>query len=282
MATTNTLCSDDKTYYRMDGVIDPDFIRAHEKLTSLGSKHKPISSALILDKFHEKASLLGLQLANEQCALQKKGRRFLYNALVTSDKIKNEDHALAIGFANFSDRSKSFTGLLGTRVFMCSNLCFHGIVKPACQRHTIGNYDRIDDKIGILFDTFEKDKDTIEGQIQLMKATKLDDTILGKFVLGLARQGNAFGNTHILDIARFTDNPEPMLAELGNPTYNDKNDSSAYRLFNAATFIVNYKMKNAEAKIYATKLVTDTLMGVLNPQYKPVGDVIDVEPVDEE
>ena len=68
-----------------ENVTDIDFIKAHEDLTPRGRIHTPISSAVVLEKFREKAKNLGLVLMNEKGALKRDGLRYMYVADVKDD-----------------------------------------------------------------------------------------------------------------------------------------------------------------------------------------------------
>lgn len=265
-----------------ENVVDVDFITAHEDLTPKGRIHTPISSAEILTKFREKAHNLGLRLVNEKGALKRDGKRFMYVADVEDNS--HPDYALSVGFRNNSDKSLAFSGCCGSSVFICANGCMSSLIKPSKMRHTIGNVTRnagfLDAKIDTIFERFLEDKGEIEGQIELMRQTSLTDEIVGKFVRALNGEWKA---------DRFVKNPligssnlMQILAELENPTLNRHDDSSVFRLHNAATYVTTHKMsqRNPSQAMMASRLLNNTIMNIIKPDFTPLGDAVDVETED--
>lgn len=266
-----------------ENVTDVDFITAHEDLTPRGPIHVPISSAEILTKFRAKAQSLGLRLVNEKGALKRDGLRFMYLADVEDDT--HPDYALSVGFRNNSDQSLAFSGMCGTHIFVCSNGCCTSIVKPSKMRHTVGNVTRnlgfIDSKIDTIFSRFLEDKDAIVGQITAMQSTPLTDAIIGRFVRALNGEWKGSGET-----SKFVKNPligssnlMQILAELDNPTLNAKNDDSVFRLHNAATYVTTHKMaqRNPAQAMMASRALNNIIMGLIKPDFTPLGDVVEVE-----
>lgn len=262
-----------------ENVVDVDFITAHEDLSPKGRIHTPISSAEILTKFREKALNLGLRLVNEKGALKRDGKRFMYVADVEDDS--HPDYALSVGFRNNSDKSLAFSGCCGSSVFICANGCMTSIIKPSKMRHTIGNVTHnagfLDAKIDTIFERFLDDKDEIEGQIEFMRQTSLTDEIVGKFVRAL--NGGWKGDKFVKNPLIGSSNLMQILAELENPTLNRHDDSSVFRLHNAATYVTTHKMsqRNPSQAMMASRLLNNTIMNIIKPDFTPLGDVVDVE-----
>lgn len=262
-----------------ENVVDVDFITAHEDLTPKGRIHTPFSSAEILTKFREKALNLGLRLVNEKGALKRDGKRFIYVADVEDDS--HPDYALSVGFRNNSDKSFAFSGCCGSSVFICENGCMTSIIKSSKMRHTIGNVIRnagfLDAKIDTIFERFLEDKGEIEGQIEFMRQTSLTDEIVGKFVRAL--NGGWKGDKFVKNPLIGSSNIMQILAELENPTLNRHDDSSVFRLHNAATYVTTHKMsqRNPSQAMMASRLLNNTIMNIIKPDFIPLGDVVDVE-----
>ena len=262
-----------------ENVVDVDFITAHEDLTPKGRIHTPISSAEILTKFREKALNLGLRLVNEKGALKRDGKRFMYVADVEDNS--HPDYALSVGFRNNSDKSLAFSGCCGSSVFICANGCMTSLIKPSKMRHTIGNVTRnagfLDAKIDTIFERFLEDKDEIAGQIEFMRQTSLTDEIVGKFVRAL--NGGWKGDKFVKNPLIGSSNLMQILAELENPTLNRHDDSSVFRLHNAATYVTTHKMsqRNPSQAMMASRLLNNTIMNIIKPDFTPLGDVVDVE-----
>lgn len=260
-----------------EGATDTEFITAHEVLDPMGRIHAPVSSADILKKFREKAKVLGLNLINEKGALKKDGRRFMYLADVEDPT--HPEYALSVGFRNHSDTSLAFSGMCGNHIFVCENGVCTSIVKPSKMRHTIGNVQRntgiLDSKIDAIFSRFIADRSSIHGQIDTMKATKLTDEIVGKFIRkmngewrdGKFRKNAIIGSANLMHI----------LEELENPTLNSHNDDSVFRLMNAASYVTTHKMRNPTQGLMASREINNTIMGIIKPDFIPLGDVVEAE-----
>ena len=258
-----------------ENITDVDFIRAHEDLTPRGPRHMPISSADILTKFRNKAESLGLTLVNEKGALKRDGTRFMYVADIKDDSRK--DYALSLGFRQSSDTSMSFSSCFGTSCFICSNGCISGLIKPSRMKHTVGNVSNnmIDGRIDIVFDRFLETKEDIHAQIDMMKSTPITDELVGKFVRKLNGYWNADGK-FIKNPLLGSTNLMMILAELENPTLNRHDDNSMYRLLNAATYVTTHKFRNPNQAMLASREINNTIMGLINSDFTPLGDVIDV------
>lgn len=257
---------------------------AYEARLNGGRRHMPVRHSELLTKFRDKAESLGLQLANEQGRLKKDGERFMYTANIVDASNPTNDFALSLGFLSHNDMTKSFQGLLGSHVFMCCNGVCHGVIQPSRIRHTIGNVKsgRVFEKVDVVFDRFLAERGDVQSQIAMMKGTKLTDAKLGEFLLKITR-AHRMGNKNILEIVNYCDDPAKMIAdEVENPTLNSKDDNSMFRLMNACSYVTSHRIKNPAAQQSTSKFLNDTIMGLISPGFKPVGDIVDVEEVDAE
>lgn len=246
---------------------DVDFIRANENVESKGKIHSPIAHSDVLTKFRQKADIYGLTLCEEMGGLSKDGNKFIYVAQIKDES--HPDYALSIGFRNNNDKSLAFNCMLGHRIFVCCNGCCTSIVKPSKMRHTIGNVERnalLDTKIEMCFDRFLEDSGKVHEQIGLMKNTPLTDEIVGRFVKGMV-------GSHTMGAA----NVMRVIEELENPTLNNRDDSSVFRLLNAGTYITSHKIKNPSQGVMASREINNLLMRIINPTFRPLGDVFDAD-----
>ena len=269
-----TICKGNKWFD--ENAIDTEFIRQHEVLTPMGSKHAPLSSALVLEKFREKARNLGLVFRGEKGALRRDGLAFMYVADVEDNM--HPDYALSIGFRQSSDQSLAFNGMCGTHVFVCENGVCTSIVKPSKMKHTIGNVVKnagfLDSKIDAVFSRFAEDADAIHGQVELMKKTPLTDELLGKFVR--LANGEWRGDRFVKNPLLGSSNLMHILEELENPTLNSHDDSSVFRLMNAVSYVTTHKMRNPNQSAMASRMMNNLIMGLIKPDFTPLGDVVDI------
>ena len=292
----HTLIANKNKWYRTeDGATDIDFIRSNERVVSMGTRHAPISSATILQKFRERARDLGLKLVNEQAALLKPtidketgdakgGNRFMYLADVDGetglDKSGKPEYSLSIGFRNFGDKTLSFSGMIGSSVVCCENGLCSSICKPSKFRHTIGNTGNemlVDGKIDCIFSHFNENKDAVHHQISFMKSHVLTDELLGKFV----RQANGKWIN-----GKFVKNPYlgsanlcRILEDLENPERNDKDDNSLFRLLNSCTHITSHVISNPNQSAMASRYCNNLIMSLADADFRPLGDDCDAEEI---
>ena len=70
-----------------------------------------------------------------------------------------------------------------------------------------------------------------------------------------------------------------ILAELDNPTLNSNNDNSVFRLHNAATYVTTHKMsqRNPSQALMASRMLNNLILGLVKPDFTPLGDAIEAE-----
>jgi hypothetical protein len=245
-----------------------DFVRSHEAIGEGGRFHKPMKHSDLLAEFHNRAEKVGMKLVDTQVALSRDGMKIMCVSNTEADK--NNEYGLSLGFRNSTNSTQSFSGAMGSNVWICSNGCIAGLIIPSKQRNTINNYDRFGDKIDIIFDRFNTNKEGIKGQLEMMKNTKINDDIIGKFVKALIADGS-IGNTHICNIIR----------EMDNPTVNKKSDDSCFRLLNAGTWVSTHEIKNPMQGMMASRTINNTLLKIIDRGFQPLGDdVVDAELID--
>ena len=246
-----------------------DFVRNHEDLTPMGSKHKCLSSADLVTKFRERAQSLGLTLTKETAGLEKRGKKFMYLAEVKDEA--HDDYALTLGFRNFSDKTLSYSSIAGSNVFLCCNGVCNSICQDSKMRHISSNVDRnlIDSKIDIAFTQFINDKDRIHGQIEQMKRTTLTDDIVGRFVRQMIH------NPYVgaANLVR-------MLEDLETPTLNSRDDNSVMRLMNACSYVTTHKITNPSQQAMASRECNNIIMKIIDDNFIPLGDGVEVEVMD--
>lgn len=245
-----------------DNAIDSDFIKSHEHLESYGPRHVPVSHALILDKFRNICENRGLMLFNEQGALSKDGDRYMYVADVVPEIGDANEYHLSVGFRSFNDESACFQMSCGTNVLICSNGMQTSCIIPSRRKHTNTIHELLESKIEAGLERFRHDARETEENIAFMKTVPYSDELLGKLIIALGRNG-LIGNTNIMKILDYVD----------NPPYNDKNDSTAWRIMNACTAVTTHRMANPLQAMNSSKVMHDELMKIIKPGYMPLGDV---------
>jgi len=227
--------------------VDQDYLKGVRN-PSLGNRHLPINHGDVLEMFQMKAQAQGMTLGDASGYLSPEQDKFIYVAEVNA----NIHMTFAIGFINFNDRSRSFTGLAGEKVFTCSNCQFGGVFAPSKTRHTLNVEDRLDTKVDAIFDQYNAYEAELKKEQGFLTETQIDDAKLGKVLVEMGRE-KVFGATNIMRI----------IEEYDKPTFNDGDaPANGWRLNNAVTHTLK-KIKNPIQNIDSGNHARQVILKVL-------------------
>lgn len=195
---------------------------------SLGNRHVPVNHGEVLETFMAKAESQGLSLSNSGGYLSPAKDKFIFVAEVLIEK----EMAYSIGFMNFNDRSRAFTGLAGERVICHANLCFGGVFNPSRTRHTTYVEERLDDKVESIFDCYNDCVEKMKTTMGFLKEREVDDASLGKVLVDLHRS-EMLGATNI----------QRVIQEFDSPKFEDGDTPNGWQLQNAFAHVLK-KVKN--------------------------------------
>ena len=139
------------------------------------------------------------------------------------------------------------------------------MIVPSRRKHQASIFDLLDSKIEAGLERFKHDSRETEENIAYMKSIPYSDEILGKLIIALGRT-KKIGNTNIMKI----------LDEVDNPSYNNKDDNSAWRIMNACTTVTTHRMANPIQSLDTSKIMHDELMKIIKPGYVALGDAVDL------
>lgn len=130
----------------MEGLIThgQDFVGRQELLAlptpESTATHKVVPHATIVQLLIESLALRGLEVVKDQYAVTEDGMR-MFGVL----EINREESGVRflIGCRNSNDKTFSLGLTVGFRVFVCSNLAFHGEFTPITRKHT-RNFDPLE------------------------------------------------------------------------------------------------------------------------------------------
>jgi hypothetical protein len=195
----------------------------------LGNRHVPVNHGDVLDMFHLKGAEQGMSFGESSGYLSPEQDKFIY--VVESEVTPEQSYA--IGFINFNDRSRSFVGLAGEKVFVCSNMCFGGVFAPSRTRHTVNVEDRLDEKVNNIFEGYQTYVNAMRDEQEFLRNKAIDDAKLGQVLVELHRS-KIMGATNV----------QRVVEEFDKPTFNDNDEpSNGWRLQNAFTHVLK-KIKN--------------------------------------
>ena len=195
---------------------------------SLGNRHVPVNHGEVLEMFIDKAKSKGLTLSAESGYLSPNTDKFIYVAEVLIEK----EIAYSIGFINFNDRSRSFTGLAGERVIRHANVCFGGVFQPSRTRHTTYVEERLDDKVESIFECYDACVDRMKASMGFLKQRVIDDASLGKVLVNLHRS-EMLGATNL----------QRVIQEFDSPKFEDGDTPNGWQLQNSFNSVLK-RVKN--------------------------------------
>jgi len=191
------------------------------KAEPLGKKHHPVNHGIALELFRESLSRNNVPVLNQKGMLSNDGLKYIYVADVYDDM---QDSVLTNGFINYNDKSKSFTIIMGERVFVCSNECVSHQLSDLRRKHTRNVIGDIRERIQKGIDRFLYFSDERRKDIARLKETPFNENELGRAVLSFHRDGE-LSNTNI----------DRIIAEYDNPTYDVFREHTAWNFHNACT-----------------------------------------------
>jgi len=97
--------------------------------------HYPMSHAHVIEEVESRLWNQGFQIKSRTHALSHENARYFGIVEVTKPETEHEDYSWIIGIRNSHDKSMSAGVVAGSRVFVCDNLAFSGMIKIQ-RKHT--------------------------------------------------------------------------------------------------------------------------------------------------
>lgn len=205
--------------------------------------YTPVSNEDLWKLMQQKAFERGLQLGKPEMGIDCNGKR-----LFGSVEIVNQDHLggevrLMLGFRNSYDKSMSVGICFGSKVFVCSNMCFTGYasedeeaVGQVHHRHSSNVWAGLPERLDEAMDKFEIFKSYQDSFYTRLKEHSLTDADAHHLIIESVRAGaiNARDCMPLADEWAFQENGPQSEAEEENwhPEFAGRN---AWSLFNAYT-----------------------------------------------
>ncbi len=184
--------------------------------------HVPIPHFRVVDLIAHSLAYHGHQVTEQHFGVTPDGARFFGVLCLKSDYTGYTD---MVGLRNSHDRKFPVGISFGSRVFVCDNLAFNGdhVVK---RKHTLKLKRDLPSLVGEIVEPLALQREAQKVQFDRYKHTLLTDQAADHFIMRLYREG-VIGVQKIADVAR----------EWDTPSFDEfKQDRSAWRAFNAATF----------------------------------------------
>lgn len=203
--------------------------------------HVPIAHIDVVDMVKYSLGFYGHDIVEEHYAVAKDGDRFFG---LLSLKSAYGDYTDTVGLRNSHDKTFPIGISFGSRVFVCDNLAFSGdtVIK---RRHTINAKRDLPSIVAGVVEPLMESRLRQNKIIDLYQNTAVDDAMADHAIMQMYRNGVI----NVQRIAHVADQWE-------NPTH-DWGDKTAWRLFNAGTFVL-------EGKVAENPHVTRELHGVID------------------
>lgn len=173
-----------------------------------GPRHIPVPHFYAIEFFKEKLKEHNIEVTAERAALSPDTYKMIYLADVKplDGKVSN-DFSFSVGFLNNNDRTRAFTGIAGTHVYLNNSQMYvsEGAFKT---RHTTNVHEYLNDRIGNVITWFKNYYAEQSGRVDKMKNTPCDDKILGSVLLHYIRKPYSLSSTNIKNIVKEYDTPK--------------------------------------------------------------------------
>jgi len=205
--------------------------------------YTPVPNKELWEMLVDIADQRGLQLGVPQIGLAWKGQRMFGSVEITNQDHLDNEVRLMLGFRNSYNKTMSVGICFGSKVFVCSNMCFTGYtgededaVGQVHQRHQSKVWEGLESGINESMDQFEVFKSYQDSFYTRLKEMDLTDANAHDFIIQSARAG-AINSKDCMTIAdewafqvRGPHNQEEE--ERWHPEFAPRN---AWSLFNAYT-----------------------------------------------
>lgn len=158
--------------------------------------YQPVSNEALMDMLGNVANERGLQLGTPELGVSNKGQRLFGSVPITNQVHLDEEVELMLGFRNSYDRTMSVGICFGSRVFVCSNMCFTGYtsegeeaVGVVHKRHCPDVWDGLHQKIQEAMSKFEVFKSYQTDFYNRLKNIRLRDVQAHDLIIQSVRAG---------------------------------------------------------------------------------------------
>lgn len=203
--------------------------------------HMPIPHHRLVNLVRHSLGFYGHEVVDQQHGVTPDGQRYFGLLTLKSDY---GDYSDTVGLRNSNDRSLPIGIAFGSRVFVCDNTAFVGdqVIKT---KHTAKLKARLPGMIAEIVEPLATQREAQARTFQRYKALPLTDDRADGVIMKLYRR-NVLNITAVPDVLRQWDDPQF-----------DWGGKTAFRLFNAVTFVLT-------GKVVAQPAITAQLHNVID------------------
>jgi hypothetical protein len=221
--------------------------------------YAPVGNKALWNMLNIEANKRGLELGIPEIGIAHKGQRMFGSVPITNQDHLDGEVQLMLGFRNSYDRTMSVGVCFGSKVFVCSNMCFTGYTSEGedalglvTHRHQADVWAGLEDRLNSAMNKFEVFKSYQDDFYNRLKENKLTDADAHHLIIQSVRS-EAITAKDCMTVANewaLQANGPTNQAEEDNyhPEFADR---SAWSLFNAYTEV--HKDFQAKSPVNASK-----------------------------
>jgi hypothetical protein len=214
--------------------------------------YSPVGNKELWDVLSRIADERGLELGTPHIGLANKGQRMFGSVEIVNQNQLDNEVRMMLGFRNSLDKTMSIGICFGSKVFVCSNMCFSGYASDGNdatgivhQRHQSDVFGNLEMGLNESMNKFEVFKNYQEKLYNRLKEISLTDEAAHSLIIQAAR-ADAINKTDCMTIAnewdfQITGPTNTIEEERWHPEFTPR---TAWSLFNAFT---------EQAKAYQSK-----------------------------
>lgn len=212
---------------------------------SQGPRHVPVPHDYAIEFFKNTLFEHNIEVIRERAVLSPDTMKLMFIADVRPNGKAEDGFVFSVGFINNNDRTKAFTGIAGTTVYV-NNAQWYVSDNSFKTRHTTTVRDMLAERSAHIIAWFNEYYQKQSGIIEKMKNTKISDKDVGKLVLAYIRDKYVLSSTNI----------KRIVEEWDNPTHPEFEPRNLWSLQNACAEVFK-KVKSPMFRLQAMEVFTE-------------------------
>ena len=215
------------------------------KFDPQGPRHVPVPHDYAIEFFKNSLSEHNIEIVRERAVLSPDTMKLMYIADVRPNGKVEDGFIFSIGFINNNDRTRAFTGLAGTTIYV-NNAQWYVSDNSFKTRHTTTVRDMLAERSAYIINWFNEYYQNQSGIIEKMKQTNITDSEVGGLILRYIREKYILSSTNI----------KRIVDEWDKPRYEEFKPRTLWSLQNACSEVFK-KIKSPMFRLQAMEVFTE-------------------------
>jgi hypothetical protein len=216
-----------------------------------GPRHVPVPHDYAIEFFKNSLLEHNIEIIREKAVLSPDTMKLMFLADVRPNKKAEKDFIFSVGFINNNDRTRAFTGIAGTTVYI-NNAQWFVSDDSYKTRHTTTVREMLAERSAHIITWFNEYYQQQSGMIETMKNTKCTDKHVGELILRYIREKYILGSTNI----------KRIVDEWDNPRHDEFKPRTLWSLQNACAEVFK-KIKSPMFRLQAMEVFTEHFADIL-------------------